>query len=157
MIHGWITGIPVELRGVEPSASRSDTDARSYRHVRPPEGAHSLDGAIPGHGRQTTEMRQEAWAVINRSYSRLGNLLATLAAERRASNPCAIAKRIQEATGYAVSHRMISDYLYGADFPGPKFMRAFAKAFSLTVEESRKLAWIYTFAKLPHQGLPEKR
>jgi hypothetical protein len=87
--------------------------------------------------------------VINKSYSRLGNLMATLATERRASDPHVIAKRIEEATGHKISHREISDYLNGVGLPGPKFMRAFAEAFSLTVEECRKLAWIYTFSKLP--------
>jgi hypothetical protein len=94
-------------------------------------------------------VRQEVGVVINRSYSRLGNQLVKLAAERRASDPRAIAKRIEEATGHKLSHREISDYLHGADFPEPKFMRAFAKTFSLTVEEGRQLAWMYTFSKLP--------
>jgi hypothetical protein len=87
--------------------------------------------------------------VIDESYSRLGELLAKLATERRAGDPRTIAERIEEATGQKVSHREISNYLYGARCPEPQFMRAFAVAFSLTVEESRKLAWIYTFSKPP--------
>jgi hypothetical protein len=102
-------------------------------------------------------VRQEVRAVINKSHSRLGNLLVTLATERRASDPRAIAKRIEEATGHKVSHREISDYLYGGGLPGPKFMRAFAETFSLTVEEGRKLAWIYTFSKLPEEILSDER
>jgi hypothetical protein len=94
-------------------------------------------------------VRQEVRAVANTSYGRLGNLLATLATQRRASDPRAIARRIEEVTGHKVSHREVSDYLNGGGLPGPRFMRAFAEAFSLTVEECRKLAWMYTFSKLP--------
>jgi hypothetical protein len=92
---------------------------------------------------------QEARAVINKSYSRLGNRLTTIATEQRASDPRIISKRIEEATGHKISHQEISYYLNGGSLPGPQFMRAFAKAFSLTVEECMKLAWIYTFSRLP--------
>jgi hypothetical protein len=87
--------------------------------------------------------------MIDRTYSPLGDLLVELATARYASDPRAIAKRIEESTGHTVSHREISAYIYGTRFPGSKFMRAFSETFSLTVEEGRKLAWIYTFSKLP--------
>jgi hypothetical protein len=87
--------------------------------------------------------------VIDSSYSRLGDLLASLATDRHAGDPRTIAERIVETTGHEVSDQEISNYLCGARCPGPKFMRAFADAFSLSAEESRKLAWIYTFSKPP--------
>jgi hypothetical protein len=95
--------------------------------------------------------------MIDRSCSRLGDLLVKLATEQCASDPRVIAKHIEEATGHKVSHREISAYIYGTGFPGPKFMRAFSEAFSLTVEEGRKLAWIYTFSKLPDEGPSDER
>lgn len=87
--------------------------------------------------------------MIARSYVRLGNHLAAVAAKRRAGEPRAIASSIERATGHAVSHREVSSYLDGEGLPNPGFMRAFAEAFSLTREERRRLAWMYTFSKLP--------
>jgi hypothetical protein len=87
--------------------------------------------------------------MIARSYVRLGNHLAAIAAERRAGAPRTIASSIERTTGHAASHREISSYLDGERLPSPRFMRAFAKAFSLTREERRRLAWMYTFSRLP--------
>lgn len=87
--------------------------------------------------------------MIARSYVRLGNHLAAIAAERRAGEPRTIASSMERATGHAVSHQEISSYLEGEGLPSPRFMRAFAEAFSLTREERRRLAWMYTFSRLP--------
>lgn len=84
--------------------------------------------------------------MTTKSHARLGKLLATIAAQRRAGESRVIAQRIEKATGHRVGHREISSYLNGRGLPSPKFMRAFAKAFSLTEEERRKVAWVYTLS-----------
>ena len=85
----------------------------------------------------------------DKPYSQLGGLLTELALQRRASNPHAVAKLLAETTGHISDGQEISDYLSGARRPDPKFMPAFAEAFSLTVEERRKLSWLYTYSRLP--------
>lgn len=87
--------------------------------------------------------------MTTKPYKRLGALLTRLVKNRSASGPTAIARRIEEATGHKVTHQATSHYLRGTRCPGPEFMHAFAEAFSLTVQERRQLAWMYTFFELP--------
>lgn len=98
---------------------------------------------------QMPEAVQGSRAATTTSYGPLGNLLAAIAAKRRADESRTIAQCMGKATGHRVSHREISSYLGGRGLPSPKFMRSFAKTFSLTVEERRKLAWMYTFSRPP--------
>ena len=88
-------------------------------------------------------------------YRKLGDLLAALALEREERDPHAIAKCIEETTDHKVGPEEISDYLHGRRCPGPAFMLAFAEAFSLTVDERRRLAWVYTFFEFPDAGAQE--
>ncbi|QIN77656.1 hypothetical protein GBA65_03070 [Rubrobacter marinus] len=83
-------------------------------------------------------------------YRDLGKLMAAMALKRLASDPSTIAARIREAADHAVDPEDVLDYLRGARCPAPKFISAFADAFSLTVEERRRLAWMYTFSELPY-------
>ncbi len=83
-------------------------------------------------------------------YRDLGNLLAGMALKRLARDPSTIGERIAETTDHAVDPQEVLDYLEGARCPTPKFIPAFAEAFSLTVEERRRLAWVYTFSELPY-------
>jgi hypothetical protein len=88
--------------------------------------------------------------VINeRPHKNLGALLASLARKRHAHDHYAIAEHLKNSVGYEVGPDMLQRYLYGAHFPEPEFFRAFAKAFSLTVEERRDLAWLYCYGYTP--------
>jgi hypothetical protein len=98
-------------------------------------------------------------------YSQLGEVLAKLALERCAVTSSstshgrieeAIARRIEEFSGGRdFSQEEILDYLHGERWPKPKFIRAFAQAFSLTVVELRLLAWAYTFSETPHPRIAQ--
>ena len=151
MIRGRITWIPFEARGAglwpsitsgSPRAKGDGADARSRHRSR-------IRGGMPDSSAAAAEEEEGGRAVIARSYVRLGNQLAAIAAERHEDECRSIAGRMERATGHAVSHREISSYLSGEGLPSPKFMRAFANAFSLTTEERRRLAWMYTFSRLP--------
>jgi hypothetical protein len=85
----------------------------------------------------------------NMPYNELGNLLASLAQEHHAHDPYAIVQYLGNSVGYTVSPHMLQSYLYGAALPEPESFCAFAKAFSLTVEERRNLAWTYIYGYLP--------
>jgi hypothetical protein len=98
-------------------------------------------------------------------HSQLGEVLAKLALERCAVTSSstshgrieeAIARRIEEFSGgQDFSREEILDYLHGERWPEPKFIRAFAQAFSLTVVELRLLAWAYTFSETPHPRIAQ--
>ena len=88
-------------------------------------------------------------AVDERPYRELGDLLDGLVRECRTHEPHAIAEHLQEATDYKVSPQRVASYLHGASLPEPPFFPAFAEAFSLTAEERRDLAWLYSYGCLP--------
>ena len=87
--------------------------------------------------------------MIHGPYCDLGKLLAVMALKRSACDPFAVAQRIVEATDHAFDPEEVLDYLEGARCPNPRFIPAFAEAFSLTTEERKRLAWVYTFSELP--------
>jgi hypothetical protein len=102
-----------------------------------------------GGAAEDNQVRIECFWMTTKPYRRLGALLTRLAKKRSASGPTAIARRIEEATGHKVARKTLSGYLRGTRCPGPEFMHAFAEAFSLTAQERRQLAWMYTFFELP--------
>jgi hypothetical protein len=70
-----------------------------------------------------------------------------------------IARRIEEEFGgdrEDFGKEEISEYLSGARWPEPEFIRAFVEAFSLTVVELRLVAWAYTFSELPHPRIAQR-
>jgi hypothetical protein len=90
--------------------------------------------------------------VVNRFYAKLlGDVLGELVRVRLADTPKAIASHIVEATGDEFNHQEITLYLQGTDTPPQRFISTFAEAFSLTIEERRRLAWVYSFSKEPGQ------
>lgn len=87
--------------------------------------------------------------MIHGPYRDLGKLLAVMALKRATCDPFAVAQRIVETTDHAFDPQEVLDYLEGARCPNPRFLPAFADAFSLTTEERKKLAWVYTFSEPP--------
>src|SRR4051794_27416302 len=81
-------------------------------------------------------------------YSELGKTLDALARKGNVRGPYSMAKRVTNTTGYRVSGQAVSGHLYGARYPRPSFMSAFAQAFELNIEERDKLARIYTYGEL---------
>lgn len=98
---------------------------------------------------RTSSLAESVKAVTDGPYRDLGNLLAAMALQRLSRDPYAIAERIEEVTHHAVDPREVLDYLEGIRCPNQKFIPAFAEAFSLTAEERRRLAWVYTFSEPP--------
>lgn len=82
-------------------------------------------------------------------YRDLGELLAQMAVARLAGNPRAIAERVELVADHPIDPQEVLEYLEGVRYPNPRFLPAFAEAFSLTPEERKRLAWVYTFSELP--------
>jgi len=92
-------------------------------------------------------------------YGELGRLLAKIA-ESRTSGPVPasadsriedlISERLEERTGERFGGREIRGYLTGSRPPPPRFIPAFAEAYSLTVKERRQVAWAHAFSEPPH-------
>lgn len=78
-------------------------------------------------------------------YCELGKLLDDLARDRNVRGPYNIAHRVENVTGHEVSGQAVSKYLYGAYSPKREFIRAFAEAFELTLQERSELAWVYLY------------
>ncbi len=79
------------------------------------------------------------------TYCELGKLLDDLARDRNVRGPYNIAHHLKHATGYKVSGQAVSKYLYGKYVPKREFIKAFAEAFELTLQEQSELAWVYTY------------
>ncbi len=85
-----------------------------------------------------------------RPYSQLGRLLDDLARKRDVRGPFYIAGYVETVTGYKVSGQAVSKYLYGKYVPKQAFIKAFAEAFELTLQERSELAWVYTYGFEKH-------
>ena len=80
-----------------------------------------------------------------RRYSELGKVLDNLARKRDVRGPYNIANHVKNATGYEASGQVLSKYLYGEYVPKREFVKAFAEAFELTMQERGELAWVYAY------------
>lgn len=89
-----------------------------------------------------------------KSYSELGKLLDTLARRHDVRGPYSIAQRVVDISGHNVSGQAVSRYFYGTARPRPAFIRAFAQALELSLEERDCLAWLYAYGE-PHQMNPQ--
>ncbi len=85
-----------------------------------------------------------------RPYSELGRLLDGFARNRDVRGPYNIAYYIKSVTDYKVSGQAVSKYLYGKYVPKQAFIKAFAEAFELTLQERSELAWVYTYGFRPN-------
>jgi hypothetical protein len=81
----------------------------------------------------------------DKPFTELGKALDAMARKRGVSGPYAIAKRVEEVSGYNVTGQAVSRYFNEGVQPKPAFMSAFARAFNLTEEERDMLAWVYTY------------
>jgi hypothetical protein len=86
-----------------------------------------------------------------RPYKELGDLLASLAQNCHTLDHDVIARHIEKAVGYRVSPHVLAKYLYGSSLPEPEFFRAFAEAFSLSIQERRALAWAHSYGYIPSE------
>jgi DNA-binding NarL/FixJ family response regulator len=89
-------------------------------------------------------------AVDDRPYRELGDFLDSLVRECLTHEPHTIAEHIGKVADYEVSPQRVASYLYGTSLPEPPFFPAFAEAFSLTAEERKDLAWLYSYGCLPN-------
>src|SRR4051812_45545034 len=83
----------------------------------------------------------------DKPYSKLGELLDTIARKRNVRGPYLVAKHITDTTGYRISGQAVSRFFYGENYPRARFIAAFADAFELTLREERELAWLYTYGE----------
>jgi hypothetical protein len=90
---------------------------------------------------QTSSERTEAL------YSKLGELLDTIARKRNVRGPYSVAKRVTDTNGSQISGQGVSRLFYGENYPRPSFIAAFAQAFELSIEERDRLAWLYTYGE----------
>ena len=81
----------------------------------------------------------------DKPYSELGKMLDGMARDRDVRGPYAIAKRVHEVSGHAITGQAVSRYFHDGVSPKPAFLRAFAATFELSEEERDRLAWIYTY------------
>jgi len=88
----------------------------------------------------------------DKPYSELGKVLDAMARERDVRGPYAIARRVQEVSGHGVTGQAVSRYFHDGVWPRPAFLRAFAAAFELSVEERDRLAWIYAYGPEDRDG-----
>ena len=86
----------------------------------------------------------------DKPYTELGKALDAMARKRDVRGPYAIAKRVEEVSGYKVSGQAVSRYFHDSVQPKPAFVNAFARAFGLTEEERDMLAWVYTYRSTGH-------
>src|SRR3954447_4786780 len=84
---------------------------------------------------------------MNKPYSKLGELLDTIAREHNVRGPYAVAKRVTDTNGSQISGQGVSRLFYGENYPELSFIAAFAQDFELSIEERDRLAWLYTYGE----------
>ena len=103
------------------------------------------------YNRKGSSYEEQAMSSKDKPYSELGKMLDDLARERDVRGPYNIAQYVYSLTGYEASGQVVSQYMYGRSVPKRDFIKAFAEAFELNLQERGRLAWVYAYDSRPEQ------
>ena len=80
-----------------------------------------------------------------KEYSELGKVLDDIARSRNVRGARPIARWVKTRTNGGPTGAAVSQYLYGTTTPRTDFIERFARAFELTEDERRLLAYTYAY------------